>query len=116
MDEKYVKSLEVRISELEISVRYLKRVLEHRVPKNGKATNDHHDQILTVTDVINLLGLPRHIIYAKTTSGEIPSLRTGKRYKFRRQEVIEWFERKFEKTADIDDFVNKYLQRNVLSG
>ena len=116
MDEKYIKSLEVRIRELEASVRYLKRELNHRFSENGKAANDHHDPILTVTDVINLLGLPRHIIYAKATSGEIPSLRIGKRYKFRKKEVLEWFEGKFDTTADVDDFVDKYLQRNVLRG
>lgn len=116
MDQEYINSLEVRIRELETSVRYLKKVLNHRVSENGKAANDHHDPILTVTDVINLLGLPRHIIYAKVTSGEIPSLKIGKRYKFRKKEVLEWFKGKFDTTSDVDDFVDKYLQRNVLSG
>jgi excisionase family DNA binding protein len=116
MDQEYIKKLEVRISELEASVQYLKRVLEHCVSENGLAAVDHHDEILTVTDVINLLGLPRHIIYAKGTSGEIPSLRIGKRYKFRKKEILEWFEGRFDTTADVDDFVNKYLQRNVLIG
>jgi hypothetical protein len=44
MDEKYIKSLELRISELESSVRYLKRTLNHRVSEKGLAAIDHHDQ------------------------------------------------------------------------
>jgi excisionase family DNA binding protein len=116
MDQEYIKRLDARISELEASVRYLKRALNHRVSENGLAANDHHNPMLTVTDVVNLLGLPRHIIYAKATSGEIPSLRIGKRYKFGKKEVLEWFEGKFHAKADVDDFVDKYLQRNVLIG
>lgn len=116
MDEEYIKSLEIRISELEMSVGHLKRTLNYSITENGFTAIDIHDQILTVSDVINMLGLPRHIIYAKAMFGEIPSFKIGKRYRFSRKKVLEWFEGKFDRTTDVDEYVDKYLQRNLLSG
>ena len=72
-------------------------------------------RVLTVNDVVQLLGLPRHFIYAKAMSGEIPSFKVGKRYKFSRKSVLEWFKEKFDK-VEVDDLVDKYLQKNILKG
>jgi excisionase family DNA binding protein len=116
MDQEYLKSIEARIDELEASVRLLKRLVGYRSSENGSGVIGRHDQVLTVNDVIDLLGLPRHIIYAKATSGEIPSFKIGKRYRFSRKKVLEWFEGKFDKVADVDEFVDKYLQKNLLGG
>ena len=116
MDQEYLKSIETRIDELEASVRNLKRLVGCHISESGSGIIGRHDQILTVNDVIELLGLPRHIIYAKATSGEIPSFKIGKRYRFSRKKVLEWFEGKFDKAADVDEFVDKYLQKNLLSG
>lgn len=115
MEQEYIQKLEIRIGELETSVRELKRLLHYRISYNSTGVS-YDDQVLTVNDVIDLLGLPRHIIYAKATSGEIPSFKIGKRYKFSRKKVLEWFEGKFDKVADVDQFVDKYLQKNLLSG
>jgi hypothetical protein len=43
-------------------------------------------------------------------------LKIGKRYKFSRKKVLEWFEGRFDKATDVDEFVNKYLQKNLLNG
>lgn len=116
MDEKYIKKLEDRISELEKSVCDLKRILKCSVSENDFACIDSNDQVLTITDIINLVGLPREIIYAKAMSGEIPSIKIGKRYKFSRAKVLEWFETRFDKTFEVDAFVDAYLQKNHLNG
>lgn len=113
MEHEYIKRLEVRIDVLEASVRNLKRLIFYQDPQS----HTHGiDQMLTVNDVIELTGLPQHIIYAKAISGEIPSFKIGKRYKFSRKRVLEWFERKFDKVADVDKFVDAYLQKNLLNG
>jgi excisionase family DNA binding protein len=116
MHQEYIKKLEARISELELSVLELKRLVHYRIPYSNKASTDSNDQLLTVNDVVELIGLPRHIIYDKAMSGEIPSFKIGKRYKFSRKKVLEWFEGKFDKTSVVDEFVDKYLQSNLLSG
>jgi excisionase family DNA binding protein len=116
MDQEYVKSLEARINELEASVRLLKRLVVYRSSENGSGVTSRHDQVLTVNDVIEILGLPRHIIYAKAKSGEIPSFKIGKGHRFSRKKVLEWFEGNFDKAVVVDEFVDKYLQKNHLTG
>ncbi len=115
MDQEYFQRLEARISELEASVRVLKRLVHHQIPQNCTGVS-RDNQLLTVKDVVTLIGLPYHIIYANAKSGDIPSFRIGKRYKFSRKKVLEWFENKFDKAAEVDEFVDKYLQKNLLNG
>jgi excisionase family DNA binding protein len=116
MHQEYVQKLEARISELELTVCELKRLIQYQIPDSNKGRVDPHDQLLTVKEVAGLIGLPRQVIYDKAISGEIPSFKIGKRYKFSRKKVLEWFEWRFDKTAEIDEFVDKYLRANLLSG
>lgn len=116
MDEEYIRKLEVRIGKLEMTIRHLERILNHQFTERDITDINARDEVLTISGVINLLGLPRHIIYAKALTGEIPSLRIGKRYNFSRNKVIEWYDEKFNKPTDIDEFVEMYLQKNVLKG
>ncbi|MEO6612413.1 MAG: helix-turn-helix domain-containing protein [Chitinophagaceae bacterium] len=115
LNQEYIERLEVRIDDLEASVRNLKRLIVYRSPQSSSNGIDQYDQLLTVNDVIKLVGLPRHIIYAKAMSGEIPSFKIGKQYRFSRKKILEWFEGKFDKTADVDELIDKYLQKNLLS-
>lgn len=68
-------------SELEMTLREFKRLLYYQIPINAIGAG-HNNQLLTVNDVVALSGLPHHIIYANAKSGNIPSFRTGKKYKF----------------------------------
>ena len=115
MDQEYLQKLEDRISELEMSVRELKRLVYYRIPVNATGVGPS-EQLLTVNDVVALIGLPSHIIYVNAKAGDLPSFRVGRRYKFSREKVLEWFEGKFDKAADVDEFVDKYLQKNLLNG
>ncbi len=115
MEEERIKKLEFRISDLEGTVRHLERRLSHQFEEGDFTDMNACEEVLTVSDVANLLGLPRHIVYSKALAGEIPSFRIGRRYKFSRTKVLEWFEVKFDKTIDVNEFVEKYLQSNVLS-
>jgi hypothetical protein len=40
----------------------------------------------------------------------------AKRYRFKRKKFLEWFEEKFDKATDVDELVDNYLQKNLLTG
>ena len=57
------------------------------------------------------------MVYAACNKGEIPFLRVGKLYKFKKADVLKWMEKdKGQKIVDVDEYVNKYLQTHVLKG
>jgi len=72
---------------------------------------------MNVKEVSAFLGLETSVIYNKCSKGELPCFRIGKLYKFRRSELLQWMEQKGEGSErDVDDYVNRYLQKNILRG
>ena len=56
-------------------------------------------------------------MYAACGKGELPFLKIGKLYKFRKRDVLKWLEKdKENKLVDVDAYVSKYLQNNILKG
>ena len=57
------------------------------------------------------------VVYAACSKGEIPFLKIGKLYKFKKTDVLKWLEKdKESKVVDVDAYVSKYLQNNILKG
>lgn len=107
-------SLECRVQLLENEVLQLKKLLQTSVENISPGTTDE-EQIINVNEAIKLLDIPRHILYAKVTSGQIPGFRIGKLYKFNRQKLIEWqLAEKHGNHVDIEEYVNQYMQKNIL--
>lgn len=73
------------------------------------------DSTLDVNELAELLNLDKNIIYAKCGNGEIPYFRVGNRYKFKRSEIMTWLKNQSgDRSVDLDDYVNRYLQKKVL--
>jgi methionine synthase II (cobalamin-independent) len=64
---------------------------------------------------MKILGIPRHILYAKTTSGEIPGFKIGKLYKYERSKLLEWQQAQ-RLDVDVDGLVERYMQQHILKG
>jgi excisionase family DNA binding protein len=79
--------------------------------------NDEADvTYLNVKDAAKLLGVQPSLIYAKCNNGNLPHVRVGKYYKFRKDELLQWVNEPKPVDVNIDDYVNRYLQKNVLKG
>lgn len=73
------------------------------------------EKIINLKEAVDFLGLEKHIVYAKCSTGEIPCFKVGKLYKFKRSELIKWMEDQGISTKNAtEDFVSKYLQTHIL--
>ena len=50
------------------------------------------DEILTLTDVAALLKVAEKTIYTLAQQGELPGLKVGRQWRFRRQDLDRWIE------------------------
>ena len=81
--------------------------------------SDSNDEgaLMNVKDVAKFLEVERAVVYAACNKGEIPFLKVGKLYKFKKADVLMWLEQdKNKQIYDADEYVNKYLQKNILKG
>ena len=86
------------------------------VSVNRKQVNEQ-DLLMSVKDVANLVKSDIAVVYAACKRNELPHIRLGKLYKFRKAEVLQWMESQTGKPdSSVDDYVNRYLQKHVLKG
>jgi excisionase family DNA binding protein len=75
------------------------------------------EQIMSAKEVAEFLRLDLNIIYNKCTKGEIPYFRVGKLYKFKKSEILAWIKKQhIASVFSVDDYVDRYLQKNQLKG
>jgi excisionase family DNA binding protein len=82
-----------------------------------KRTVENKEMLMNVKDVARFLKVETAVVYAACSKGEIPFLKKGKLYKFKKTDVLKWLEKeKQNKVVDVDAYVSKYLQSNILKG
>ena len=82
-----------------------------------KSRVEDEESLMNVKDVAKFLKVEVAVVYAACNKGEIPFLKVGKLYKFKKADVLKWLEKdKNNKTLDMDEYINKYLQKNILKG
>ena len=80
-------------------------------------TADDEEVFMNVKDVARFLKVETAVVHSACSKGEIPFLKIGKLYKFKKNDVLNWLEKdKESKVVDVDAYVNKYLQKNILKG
>ena len=63
------------------------------------------------------LKVDNNLIYTACSKGEIPFIRIGKSYKFKKEDIVKWMESGQDKNVvNVDNYVNSYLQKNTLRG
>lgn len=109
--EKRFSNLEKQMQEIHVAVH---KILE----LCSTAFQDREiDPVLSAKEVADLLNVDVNVIYAKCVEGKIPFVRLGKKYKFRKSEVVTWWNSQ-PKDAEfsVDTYVENYLQKNMLRG
>jgi excisionase family DNA binding protein len=56
-------------------------------------TTDTHSAFLTTEEVLGYLRVTPRTIYRLIRSGELPAVRVGRQWRFRRRDLDEWLER-----------------------
>lgn len=117
MNQKNSSTTDARLERIESDLATIKHLLRQLLSSSGKGYTESEEAILSVKQIAAYLGVEPTAVYAKCAKGQLPFYKVGKLYRFKKSEVIKWMEEGGEmKKVDIDDYVNSYLQRNVLKG
>lgn len=109
-------NIEQRLTKIDENISAIKRLLGELL--NKPATNSpvvNNDEIMNVKQVAQFLNLDANVIYAKCAKGDIPYFKIGKGYRFKKADILKWVEGQKEiPDISVDEFVDQYLQKNVL--
>lgn len=109
------KTIEERLEQIEKDISQIKMMIS--LLSNNDSTQPKQEPFLNVKDVSSFLKIDSNIIYTACNKGEIPFVKIGKSYKFKKEDILNWIEvGKDKKMTNIDEYVNTYLQKNRLRG
>ncbi|MFT4025004.1 MAG: helix-turn-helix domain-containing protein, partial [Flavihumibacter sp.] len=103
-------------AKIEENIAAIKRMLEEVLNKPVAQSPEENDKtIMSVKQVAHFLGLDANVIYGRCSKGDIPYFKIGKQYRFKKTEILKWVkEQKEDPAFSIDDYVDRYMQKNVL--
>jgi len=110
------RTIEERLEHIEKDVSQIKLMLSNFLSDFTKSQSIE-ESLLNVKDVSSFLKVDSNIIYAACSKGELPFIKIGKSYKFKKEDILKWIENGRDKVViNVDDYVNSYLQRHTLRG
>ncbi|MEO5782803.1 MAG: helix-turn-helix domain-containing protein [Ginsengibacter sp.] len=110
------RTIEDRLEQIEKDVFQIKTMFINFL-SNQTITQSKEESLLNVKDVSAFLKVDNNLIYTACNKGEIPFIKIGKSYKFKKEDILKWMEKGKDKNViDVDSYVNNYLQRHILRG
>jgi excisionase family DNA binding protein len=109
-------NIEQRLSGIEDNVAAIKRMLEELLSSAAlQSVKSDENEIMSVKQVAQFLGLDVNMIYLKCSKGDIPYFKIGRQYKFKKPEILNWIkEQKDHPDISVDDYVDRYMQKHIL--
>ncbi len=111
------RTIEERLEHIEIAVQEVKSlVLKLAVPKSVPEERAN-EEFMNVKELVKFAKVEASVIYSACAKRELKFIKLGKLYKFRKQDVLGWMNSgRPENVIDVDEYVDKYLQKNRLKG
>ncbi len=110
-------NIEQRLNKIDENITAIKQMLKELLNKQAVQSTPNDKGIMSVKQVAQFLNLDINVIYAKCAKGGIPYFKIGKQYRFKKAEILEWIKgQKEEPEFSVDDYVNRYMQKNILKG
>src|ERR1035437_1106578 len=110
------RTIEEQLGQIENDVNQIK-VMFINFLSNYTNTEAKEESLLNVKDVSSFLKVDNNVIYTACSKGEIPFIKIGKSYKFKKEDILKWMENgKDKRVINVDDYVNSYLQKHTLRG
>lgn len=100
------------VSLLTKEVSELKRLI---IQKQDQPTAEQAEQVLTIQQAAEFLNLTVPTMYSKSSKGELPVMKRGKRLYFSKQELTKYLQAGRKKSfADVEAEASAYLSNNKL--
>ena len=110
------RTIEDRLEQIEKDVIQIKMMFINFL-SNQTSSQSKDESLLNVKDVSAFLKVDNNLIYTACNKGEIPFIKIGKSYKFKKEDILNWMENGKDKNViDVDNYVNNYLQKHTLRG
>ena len=119
MPGKEYRTIEDRLEQIESDVHQIKFMLSEIESQSKKPVQQEtkEEQFMNAREVTEFLKISSSQIYAACANNDIKFVKFGKSYRFKKGDVLEWVEKmKILSQIDVDDYVDKYMQKNVLRG
>lgn len=85
------------------------------VTQNLPPPKTDEGDILDFNGMCHFLGIAQSTGYAKTSNGELPHFKKGRKLWFRKSELIQWIEEGRRKTnKDLDELAEQYLKNSKI--
>ena len=107
---------EERFERIETALVEIKQLLNLIIGGRAVKAMEEPAGYLNVKQAAVLLGVEPSTIYLKCHAGNLPHTRIGKYYRFNKNELIRWMGNPEITVVDIDQYVDKYLQKNLFRG
>ena len=113
-----ISPMEQRLERMEADIQHIKSMLSELLDISRMAFQNHSEEkIMSAKEVAEFLKLDLNVIYTKCGDGQIPYFKMGKLYKFKKSEILEWVKKQEASSPfSVDDYVERYLQKNQLKG
>ena len=109
------RTVEERLQMIEEHLLEIKSMLMPATIKENLATV--HEVLMSVKEVAEMMKIDSAGVYALCKRNELPYIRLGKLYKFKKQDVLQWLSAQSGNSNNtVDDYVNRYLQKKLLKG
>ena len=109
------RTVEERLQMIEEYLLEIKSMLKPDAVSQQQTSDQ--EVLISVKDVAKLVKCDSAIVYAACKRNELPYIRLGKLYKFRKEEVLQWMKSQTGRPENlVDDYVNRYLQKHLLKG
>ena len=106
----YNRTIEDRLEDIEKEVHQVKLMLTEFLSRHSNSNEGDANTFMNVKDVARFLKVEAAVVYSACNKGEIPFLKVGKLYKFKKADVLKWLKNDKNKVVfDADEYVNKYL-------
>ena len=106
---------DLRLDRIESQLAEIKKMLSQMLTTN-KSKELIEEPLMNVKEVAAFTKIDSSVIYQKCAAGEIPYLKIGKLYKFKKEDILRWLKTKQEKKIDVEAYVNNYLQKHLMKG
>jgi excisionase family DNA binding protein len=111
------RTIEDRLEEIEHGVHEIKSLLLKLNIPNSFVADKLADEFMSVKDLIRFAKIDASTVYSACAKQELKFSKLGKLYRFKKADVLEWLNASHSlDDINVDEYVEKYLQKHVLKG
>jgi len=107
-----------RLDHIEMELREIKGLLlgQKNMIREVEEPNGQ-EEMISAKEVARLLQCDLQVVYTKCAHRELPHVKMGKSYKFKKSEILNWIKQQQAASSfSVEGYVDRYLQKHSRKG